>query len=114
MRIVKTESELKRIAEKISETIMIRSYENGNSRDDRRETTTPEKQIIFRIAYGALLGLNYGDATRSDKGREQAILDTVEFVLTQFIREANGYDTIYWPLKKALDNWETDDAPKSF
>ena len=42
----KTESELKQIAESISESIMIRTYENGNSRDERRATTPEEKDII--------------------------------------------------------------------
>ena len=37
-------------AEAMSETIMIRTYENGNSKDTRRKTTKPEKAIIYKIA----------------------------------------------------------------
>lgn len=92
-REVKTEAELKEIAEAMSETIMIRTYENGNSNDTRRKTTKPEKAIIYKIAYGALLALNHG------------IVDSAEYTIDLFIPECNGYDTIYIPLKKALASW---------
>ena len=105
MREYKTESELKEIANKISDTIMIRTYENGNSYDNRRNTTTIEEAIIYKIAYGALLGLNYGDDCRKSRFAEQKIIDTVEFIIDQFIPDCNGYDTIYLPLKKAIREW---------
>lgn len=102
----KSEAELKAIAEEISEEIMIRQYVNGNSEDIRRKSSGPEKDIIFKVAFGALLGLNWGESTRSSRQSEQAIIDTIEFVIGQFIHDCNGYDTIYLPLKKAIKNWE--------
>ena len=96
---------MKAIAENISENITIRTYTNGNSNDTKRKASTAEKAIIFRVAFGALLGLNWGTDTRKSRKSEQAIIDTAEFTIGQFIRDCNGYDTIYLPLKKALAEW---------
>lgn len=100
-----TEEELRTWARDIAGSIMIRTYDNGNSNDTRRTTTTKEYEIIFKIAFGALLGLNYGEDTRRSREREQAIIDSAEFTLDLFIPEANGYDTIYNPLRRCLEQW---------
>ncbi len=104
----KSETILKAMAEKISQSIMIRNYVNGNSNDTRRKTSSVEQEIIYKIAFGALLGLNYGEKVRSNRDMEQAIVDTVEFIIGEFIGDCNGYDTIYIPLKKVLESWETE------
>lgn len=101
----KPEAELKEIAEGISQEVVIRTYENGNSNDTRRKTTKPEKAIIYKIAYGALLALNHGEEVRSSRMAEQSIVDSAEYTIDLFIPECNGYDTIYIPLKKALASW---------
>lgn len=105
VRVYKKESELKEIAEGISQEIVIRTYENGNSKDIRRKASKPEKDIIFKVAYGALLALNYGEDSRSSRLAEQKIIDAAEFTIDLFIPNCNGYDTMYNPLKKALANW---------
>ena len=107
----KPEAELKEIAEGISQEVVIRTYENGNSRDTRRKAIVKEKAIIYRVAYGALLGLNWGEDCRSSQLAEQKIIDTAEFTIGLFIPDCNGYDTIYIPLKKAVANW-TKEATK--
>lgn len=101
----KKESELKEIAEGISQEIVIRTFENGSSRDTRRKATVKEKAIIYRVAYGALLALNHGEDSRSSQLAEQKIIDTAEFTIDLFIPDCNGYDTMYIPLKKAVANW---------
>ena len=107
-RVIKQEAELRNIADAISETIYYRIYENGCSDDLRMVSTDKEKSIIFNLAYGALLGMNWN---RADDSTAQAIINATEFQLDLMIRslneqECNGYMTIYIPLQKALQEWE--------
>lgn len=111
VRAYKTEAELREMAEAISEEIVIRTIENGNSRDTRRKASKPEKAIIYKIAYGALLALNHGEEARSSRLAEQSIVDGAEFTIDLFIPDCNGYDTMYRPLKKAITEW-TKEATK--
>lgn len=101
----KTETELKGIATKISETITIRSYKNGNSEDKQRKSTAKEKDIIFKIAYSALLSLNWHLEPNANS-ITTAIINTAEFTVNQFLPNCNGYDTIYCPLRKATREWD--------
>lgn len=101
----KPEAKLKEIAEGISQEVVIRTYENGSSRDTRRKATAKEKAIIYRVAYGALLALNHGEEARSSRLAEQSIVDGAEFTIDLFIPDCNGYDTMYRPLKKAITEW---------
>lgn len=101
----KTETELKGIATKISETITIRYYKEGNSEDTKRKSTAKEKDIIFKIAYGALLSLNW-HLEPNISPVTAAIINTAEFTVNQFLPDCNGYDTIYCPLRKAVREWD--------
>ena len=91
--------QMKEIARDISGSIVIRDYINGNSRDTRRETTEPEKEIIRNIAYGAMLAYSF------DNTEISGVLHMAEFVLQQFIRNCNTYDTIYIPLRNVTETW---------
>lgn len=94
------ESQLKEIARDIAGSIVIRDYANGSSLDTRREATKPEKEVIKNIAYGAMVA--YG---QRDNASIDSILHTAELILHQFIPNANGYDTIYIPLRKVTGTW---------
>lgn len=95
-----TEQELREYADKVAETIVIRTYTNGNSSDDRRETTAVEKQIISSIIYGGLLAIRSG-------ADEKSVADACEYigniqmrnVVTDGIGEMNGYDSVYRPIR---------------
>jgi hypothetical protein len=84
-----TEQELRAYAEMKASSIVIRSYDkNGNSKDERRETTEREKKIITAIIFGGLLAIRDG----ADK---QSVKDACEYIGKLQIPEMNGYDTIY-------------------
>jgi hypothetical protein len=92
--------QLKEIARDIAGSIVIREYDTrGNSSDIRRASTEIERDIIRKIAYGAML------AYRCDDTQIHGILDMAEFTLHQFIPEVNAYDTIYIPLRKVTETW---------
>lgn len=95
------EQEMKRLARENSKEIVIRSYHNGNSSDDRREATPEESEILYRLLYAAMLAYGW----RSNGGSIDSILDTVEFACGQFLPEANAYDSVYIPLRKITQTW---------
>ena len=88
----KTEAELRAYASEQSKTIIIRTYTDGSSSDDARESTEQEQAIIYSVIYGALLSVNSGRELQTAK-------DTAEYIaLIQFQQinvTANCYDTIY-------------------
>ena len=95
----KPESELREVAQELSQEIVIRD-ESG---DTRRRSTTPEREILYRIINSALLTLNYGEHRKT--GSEQAILDQAEFACIAFLPECNGYLTIYRPIQRYIEEW---------
>lgn len=93
-------TDYKPLADKIAESITIRTYVNGNSHDDTRPSTDTEKDIISKIVYSALLAYGWSDLASID-----SILDMAEFTLHQFLPDANTYDTIYIPMRKLIGTW---------
>lgn len=98
-----TEKELKEMADVLSDTIVIRSYKEGSSSDDRRETTAPEKEILKNIIFAAMIA--YGYRSEENGGSIDAVLDMAEFTCHQFLPECNAYDTIYTPLRRITKTW---------
>ena len=122
IRSYKYDSELWFMAENIASKITVR-IGGGTSKDITRKPNAKEYALIRDIAHGALLGLNYGEATRTVGSQgAQAIIDAAEYTLDVMfeqrikLREAkldesarvNGYMTIYCPLQKALQEWGTE------
>lgn len=121
IRSFKNDSELWFMAENIASQITVRTGGYHTSHDTTRKPTAKEYALIRDVAFGALLGLNHGEAVRTVGSQgAQAIIDAAEFTLdTMFgqrikLREAeidedacvNGYMTIYCPLQKALRDWD--------
>lgn len=95
-----TESQLKAVSSDIASSIVIHSYDLDVSDDHLRFTTTPEREIVQKIAYGALLTYNaYG-------GDIDTVALTAEGILKLFIPECNGYDTLYTPLSEVMETIE--------
>jgi|SRR5665647_1291777 len=97
-----TERQLKEYAEAKAETIVIRTYEEGNSSDIRRLTTAPEETIIFKILYGALLAMR-------EVNNMYSAISAAEYIGDLMIPQMNGYDTIYCPLTEFYD-WKEDNS----
>ena len=98
-----TIEQLKEIARDYSTSIVIRSYTNGSSSDDRRETTLAEREIIQKIIYAAMIA--YGYRSEENRGSIDAVLDMAEFTCHQFLPECSAYDTIYTPLRKITETY---------
>jgi hypothetical protein len=99
-----TEKALAIIAQRLSESIVIRSYDAvGNSCDVRRKPSDDEKKILYRVLYASLVSINY--CARHSADMQQAIKDTAEFTLHQFIPGINAYDSAYCKLWAILDAW---------
>lgn len=87
-----TEQEAKEYAESASNTITIRTYDNGSSDVTTRKSTKKEKEILTNIIFGALLAIKNhnlgGIAVQSAK-------DTAEFTADLMIPHINGYLSVY-------------------
>jgi len=104
MRKYKMEAELKAIAEKVAENITVRDCEHS---DEFRPSTPEEKEIIYKVIYGSLSGLNWSEESRGSDEAVKAVIDTAEYLIDLFIPYCNGYLTVYNPLKRILGEWET-------
>ncbi len=97
MKFLDTESDIKGYAEKISESIVIRST------DTPRPATPEESRAIAGIVSGALLSVRWGSAERDINQHNKAVqqaADTAEFIAKSFLPdETNCYNTIYRPIR---------------
>lgn len=98
----KPESELRKAAQELAQEIVIRD-ESG---DTRRRSTTPEREILYRIIYAAFSTLNYSVENRRNPAAEQAILDNAEFACNMFLPECNGYLAVYNPIRRYIEEWK--------
>ncbi len=101
-----SQNELQYMAQKIAESITIRTYDKGNSNDTKRKTTPNEFELIYNVAYGALLAFRWRINSYSNEkeieAHLQSILDCAEFTLNLLIKNCNSYDTLYCPLKASI------------
>ena len=100
----KSDREYKSWAREIAKHITIRTYIDGNSQDNTRESTPEEENAIYGILMGAMLAYGW-----RAEGNLDSILDTAEFSGHYLIPckegEVNCYDTIYIPLQKTMGEW---------
>ena len=101
------ENKLRYWATQVAKTIVIRTMNNGNSSDVRRPTTQEEHDILYKLVYSALLGLNAGETARQTRAAEDAIVNSIEYTCNLFFPEANGYLTIYCPLRNICEEWRS-------
>lgn len=101
------ENKLRYWAAQIAKTISIRTTVDGCTHDERRPTTQEEHEVLYNLAYSALLGLNAGEAARQTTAAEDAILNAIEYTCILMLPEANSYLTIYCPLRNVLEQWRS-------
>lgn len=101
------ENKLRYWAAQVAKTIVIRTMDNGNSNDVRRPTTQEEQEVLYKLTYSALLGLNAGETNRQAKAAEDAIINSIEYTFNLFFPEANGYLSIYCPLRDICEEWRS-------
>lgn len=100
MRVYKTAEQLRSMATELASTITTRE----DNIDYKRATWLREKEILYKIFYGALLELNRNGGSQFDYG----VLNCAEMTADLFIPYMNGYDTVFCPLRRVLENWETE------
>lgn len=87
-----TEQVAREYAESVSNTITIRTYNNGSSDDTTRKSTKKEKGILTNIIFGALLSIRWH---KLDKNAVKTASDTAEFTVNLMMPNINGYDSVY-------------------
>jgi hypothetical protein len=98
-----SENEAKEYAKNISKTVVIRSFENGSSDDNRRESTAAEAELVERAIAAALVAIRAGYNADSAKA-------TAEFFILHNSGEThiNTYDSVYIPINDFLEAQATD------
>ena len=104
MRKMRTQLELKNLATDISKEIALTSNPE-QCFIVKLPTDHEQADTIYRVAYGALLGLNSSAGLGSDIAA-RAFIDAAENILDQLIPKCNGYVTMYAPLTRILTKWE--------
>ena len=114
MRQMKSEMELREIAREISTRPLTISVGLFSGKEETRKPTKKQMELAYNVIYGTLLGLNWGESTRSNSTSEQAIVDSAEFTYDLILgttlpegESVNGYLGLYCPVKEVLRNWET-------
>lgn len=116
MRKWKHEQELKEIAMMESQKDIVVIYHDimtGREKEETRKPTKRQSFMIYNVFYGALLGLNWGEAVRKGKAETQAIIDSHEFtydlLMNTMLKEnerVQGYLSFYCRIKDIVRNWE--------
>ncbi len=102
MKFIATEKDIVLYAIKCAKTIVVRTYENGSSKDTRRKTTGGEEEILSNLIAGALYTVLHYSGNNDERGHKQTIqmaADTAEFISHGLLPSANGYDSVYLPIK---------------
>lgn len=114
MRKMKSEIELRQIARELSARPLTICQGLFSGKEEKRMPSEKQMELAYNVIYGTLLGLNWGESTRSNSTSEQAIVDSAEFTYDLVMgttlpegESVNGYLGLYCPVKEVLRNWET-------
>lgn len=115
----KPESELREIARSISERNIYICTSTG---DIERKPRKAERDLIYRLAWGTLLGLNSGESVRTNFAEEYATVNAAEYILittSEGIKlpeqkddesaHINSYLSFFCPIIDALTSWRAND-----
>ena len=97
-----SEYALKNEARKAAQTLSIRSYDNGSSKDTRRNSTPDEANVITNCIYGALLTIKSNATIEAQK----PAMDAAEMIADLSIPNLNGYDSVYDPVRRICEDFK--------
>ena len=95
-------SRLRDYVKPYTDTIVYRTYVNGNSRDTRRDTIPYEETILENLMLSALYAIRYAD------NAADVAINTAEYAVDLLLPGVNGYMSLYIPLCNILKELETD------
>ena len=100
-----TDQDASDYAMQTSASVVIRSYKDGDSRDERRISTGDDASLIYTTVYAALLAIKHGDD-------EQSVMSMAEYIIhvTQNLRHIrdqeegriNAYVSVFTPISTFL------------
>ena len=100
-----TDHDAMEYAKQIRETVVFRSYKDGNSRDERRQSTGDEAYLIMTTVYAALLAIKNGYDERSVMAMAEFIIHVNQgqrHTLDQEEGHINAYDSVFTPISTFL------------
>jgi hypothetical protein len=96
MKKIYSEQKAEEYADEVSQSVVIRSFVDGNSSDDRRESTDEEKWLLKTAIYAALLAIREGRDEESAKAAAEYFIAVNQPAANR--TRINTYDSVYEPI----------------
>jgi hypothetical protein len=102
--------EAKAYAEEASRSLVFRTFNNGDSRDERRDSTEEEAGMLRLAIYAALLAIRGNHESVGETGNEWGAKAAAEYFILAWqdsggldAPHINTYDSVYIPINNYLN-----------